>query len=176
MSKLMTDAATIQKAINSIKNRGAKLDADIQLCGLSVLTHAAKHGDSTLADQLVNAMPKGGRKLALVEWMLAFGTMRKLDPKTEREAIQAGRLFAHDKSRKLDAEGAAAKPWTEFKKEPDPLTAFDAGAAVASVLSRLKKASDAHITIQNRETALAEARALVAALEKAPVPAVPAPV
>src|SRR5690606_28981785 len=91
--KILQTAAEVAKAIVSIASRGATPDGDIHTAGVAVLYHAAEHGDATLADKLVHAMPKGGRKLALVEWMLAFGMLSKLDPKADKEAIASGRLF-----------------------------------------------------------------------------------
>lgn len=163
--KIIKGAADIQKAIASIQNRGAKLDTDIHVAGVSVLKHIAEHGDTTLADRLVAAMPKGSRRVALVEWMLAFGQVHKLDPKLHKEAIAAGRLFSYAKDRKYDEQGAIGTTWTEFrKKELDVHAAFDAQAAVQSVLKRLK-AAQASMSVENRASALESARALVALLE-----------
>lgn len=165
--KLITSAADINKAIASIANRGAKLDGDIQLAGLSVLAHATAHGDVTLADKLVAAMPKGSRKLALVEWMLAFGQLSLLDKKVDKDAIAAGRVFKFDKSKAHDQVGAVGKLWHEFRKEVAVQDAFDAQGAVRSVLQRLKAASSKGVEVKNCALALAEAMALVEAL-KAP--------
>ena len=104
--QIIKTAAEINKAIASIAKRGAKLDGDIHKAGVAVIAHASEHGDSTLADKLVQAMPKGGRKLALVEWMLAHGQLAKLDPAVDKEAIAAGRIFKLDRTRTLDLEGA----------------------------------------------------------------------
>ena len=178
--KLMTTAAEINKAITSIHGRGAKLDGDIHRTGVSVLAHASEHGDTTLADKLVHAMPKGGRKLALVEWMLAHGQLAKLDPKADKDAIAEGRLFKLDRSRKYDEEGAIATPWTEFKPEANVLTAFDVQAAVQSVLKRMQKAAANGLTIEHKAEALKEAQALVVLLQgvggntAAVLPALPA--
>lgn len=162
--QIIKAAADIKKAITSIANRGAKLDGDIHKAGVSVLAHASEHGDSTLADSLVNAMPKGGRKLALVEWMLAHGQLAKLDPKADKEAIAAGRIFKLDRTRTLDLKAAIETSWVEFKKEAPVHTAFDAQAAVKSVLARLKAANEKGLTVEHKAEALAEAQALVAAL------------
>lgn len=162
--KLIVSAALITKAIASIQNRGGKLDNDIHVAGVSVLAHAFEHGDTTLADKLVHAMPKGARKLALVEWMLAYGTVAKLDPKQDKDAVAAGRLFKLDKSKRYDEAGAMAESWVEFKPDAAVLTAFDAQAAVASVLSRLKKATEGKLEIKGAAEARAQAKALVAAL------------
>lgn len=162
--QIIKAAADIKKAITSIANRGAKLDGDIHKAGVSVLAHASEHGDSTLADSLVNAMPKGGRKLALVEWMLAHGQLAKLDPKADKEAIAAGRIFKLDRTRTLDLKAAIETSWVEFKKEAAVHTAFDAQAAVKAVLARLKAANAKGLTVEHKAEALAEAQALVAAL------------
>ena len=168
MSKFMT-AAEINKAIASIASRGKKLDADIQTAGLSILNHVQEHGDSTLADKLVLALPKGSRKLALTEWLLAFGKLRILDKTNVDDAarIGAGAIFAYDKTKSTDIESATAKSWYDFKPEPDVLTAFDAQRAVQAVLASLAKAHAGGLTIENRAHALEAAQKLVAALSVA---------
>lgn len=153
--QLITGTKEINAAIASIKTRGANLDASIQLAAVSVLAHASEHGDTTLADKLVNAMPKGGRKHALVEFMLAYGQLAK------KANAKTGAVFTLDRNRKLDLESAQAKPWVEFKKEASIATAFDAQAAVASLMARLKGTK---LTVTNKAAALKEVQALVAML------------
>ncbi|HVH93265.1 MAG TPA: hypothetical protein VM783_18010 [Candidatus Acidoferrum sp.] len=160
--QIIKAAADIKKAINSIANRGAKLDSDIHTAGVSVLAHASEHGDTTLADSLVNAMPKGGRKLALVEWMLAHGQVALLDSKTAKET---GRIFQLDRTRTLSLEEAVKTSWVEFKKEAAVQTAFDAQKAVAALLARFTAASAKGLSVENRAAALADAQALVKLLE-----------
>lgn len=168
MSKFM-NATEINKAIASIAARGKKLDADIQTAGLSILNHVQEHGDSTLADKLVLALPKGSRKLALTEWLLAFGKLRILSKTNPDDAarIAGGAIFAYDKTKSTDLESASAKPWFDFKPEPDVLTAFDAQSAVQAVLTKLAKAQAGGLTIENRAHALEAAQKLVAALSGA---------
>jgi len=165
--KLYKGATEINKAIASIHNRGAKLDASIQLAGLSVMAHATEHGDTTCADRLVQALPKGARKLAVVEWMLAYSQMRKLDHKQPDEAlrIKEGAIFKLDRERKLDLEGAQEKKWHEFKQEAAIATAFDAQSAVAALLARMRGAAAKGLTIEHKAQALADAKALVEMLE-----------
>lgn len=165
MSKFM-NAAEINKAIISIAARGKRLDADIQAAGLSIINHADEHGDSTLADKLVLALPKGSRKLALTEWMLAFGKLRLLDKANPEDAarIAAGAFFAYDRAKRTDLESAGAKPWFDFKPEAPILTAWDAQGAVQAVLTKLAKAQAGGLSIENRALALEDAQKLVAAL------------
>lgn len=166
---IIKGAAAIDKAIASIKNRGAKLDASIQQAGMSVLAHASEHGDTTCADRLVVAMPKGARKLALVEWMLAFGQVRLLDKAKPEEAerIKAGAVFKLDRERTLNLEGADEMHWHEFKREAAVSTAFDAQAAVANVLARMRSAVAKGMSIEHKEQALKDAQSLVAMLSEA---------
>lgn len=169
--KILSGAAAITKAIVSIQNRGAKLDNDVQAVGLSCIMHIEEHGDFTLAEKLVQALPKGARRLALVEWFLAFGmvsTLKKGQDEKEDEAIKAGRIFKLDRTKQTDCLGASERPWYEFRKEAEVQDAFDAAKAVHAVLQRLKSAESARKTVQGRAEALAEARALVLALEAQP--------
>lgn len=164
------DKDQINKAIVSIAQRGKKLDADIQAAGMSILNHIELHGDYTLADSLVNALPKGSRKLALVEWLLAFGKVRLLDKDNPADIarVAAGGFFAFDKTKATNLLEASKKPWFDFKPEAPILTAFDAQAAVQGVLAKFTKAAAGGLEIQNRAHALDAAKALVEALSGAP--------
>lgn len=154
--------AAIEKAIASIAGRGKKLDEDIHKAGVACLAHASEHGDTSLLDSLVAAMPRGSRKLALVEWALAYGQVVVLDKKTAKDT---GRTFGLDRTKTLDLEQAIENPWMDFRAEPDPATAFDAQAAVVAVLRKLGKARQDGLAVENQALALKEARALVKALE-----------
>jgi hypothetical protein len=165
-------APAIAKAIASIASRGKNLDRDIHIAGVSALAHAATmqnggHGDPSLLDKLVAALPNGSRKAVLVEWILAFGQVRKLvqGDAADNERIKAGGFFALDKGRKLDLEGAQDKPWHEMRRQQDPRTAFDVQAAVASLVSRINGAAAKGMTIENREAALAELRTAMKLLQ-----------
>lgn len=163
---LLTGAANIQKAVDSIGRRGARLDDEIQHAGLSILAHVEAHSDTTLADRLFNAMPKGSRREMLAEWFFAFGKMRALSKAdaAESERLKAGHHFKYDSARGTDMEGAAAKHWNTMRKQAAAADAFDAGKAVAAVLARLQSASTKGLSIQGRAEALAHLRELQAAL------------
>lgn len=149
--KLLNSTSDITKAIVSIEKRGAKLDSDIQLAAVSIIAHVDAHGDTTLADRLIVAMPKGSRKLALVEYLLAFGKMRVLDKTTEKDAIAQGRFFAFAKDKTTDMEGAMEKQWHEFKPEPAVVDAFDVQAAVHALLKRVKTMQEKGVEIQHSD-------------------------
>lgn len=124
---IITDRASIVKAIASIASRGKKLDDSIQQTGLSVLAHIEEHGNVELASKLYDALPKGARRLALAEWMLAHGKLRPLNPKAkdDQPALKAGLHFGYDRAKETNLEAAAAKPWHEFKQEKSVSDAFN---------------------------------------------------
>lgn len=166
--KILTTVADIQKAIASIAKRGKQLDMDIHVAGVSCLRHASECGDTTVLDSLVNAMPKGSRKQAFCEWALAFGQVRMLDRsvKKDAEAIKQGRMFALDRERTYDEEGAIARSWTEFKPEPDLLTTFDLGGAVAALTKKYQKAANNGATIEGREEAIKYMEAMLSNMKQ----------
>lgn len=165
--RIIIGAQAIKGAIANIKMNGKAIDAAIQEVGCSVLQHAAAHGDTTLADKLVQALPAGSRKKALVEWMLAFGQMRLLDKANPDEALRIGKgaIFKHDSTRTLALELAMQKEWYKFKPEGSVMDSFDAQAAVKSVLTRLTNAASKGLHIKGKEEAIAEVEALLAALK-----------
>lgn len=164
---IIKGAKPIAAAIEHVAKSGARLDRAIWIAGLSVLAHAEEHNCALLMDKLVQAMPNGGRKLALVEWLLAFGVARKLvNEGEEAKAIKAGRVFKLDKAnRTLNLQGAQEKAWYEFRKEAAPSAAFDAQAAVKGVLARIKAAAEKGLPIEHKAEALAEVQALLAVLQ-----------
>lgn len=161
--EIIKTAKLIQSKIDSVQRRGKTLDNDIHVLGVSVLSHASEHGDTTLADRLVQALPKGSRKLALVEWMLAFGQVEKLDSKNveDAQAIKAGRIFKLNKERTLDLKSAAETSWVEFRQEAKISTAWDVQQAVKGLLTKYQNANAKGMTIEGRGAALADAQALV---------------
>lgn len=154
--ELIKGTAAITKAIASIQVRGKKLDADIQHAGLSILSHATEHGDTTLADKLLGAMPKGSRKLALTEWMLAFGQVRLLKKEVaeEKARIDAGAIFALDRAKVLKLDAAKELPWYDCKPEKDVFDAFDVQAALEALMSKIKQAQKTGKPLTNLATAL----------------------
>ena len=160
--KLITDNAALAKAIKSIATRGQKLDRDIWEVGVSCLAHIAEHSNTTMLNDLVNALPKGARKHAFVEWALAYGSVRTLDRANPADAdrIAKGQVFALDRSKSFDLDGAVANAWHTFKPEPDLLTAFDVHKAVAQLVKRVTKASRDGATLDGVQDALKQLKAL----------------
>ena len=125
--KIITSKAAIVTAIESIRTRGKKLDNDIWIAAVSVTAHADAHGDVTLANTLVDAMPKGSRVNALLAYLECFGKFSYDDEKKE---------LCFDKSKKTDLEGAQVASWVEFKPEP----AYKGLDLNVAILDLIKKA------------------------------------
>lgn len=135
---LIVGSADITKAIEGIQRRGRKLDTDIQQAALSCIAHAGQHGDITLCNRLLEALPKGARQRALIEWFLAFGNVAKNDAKGKDQPA-----FVYDKTRTVDVDAGRETPWYEMGKQGDTLeAAFDLRARLASLLKQAKAAQD----------------------------------
>lgn len=131
--KLIEGTTAINKAIDSIETRGKRLDRDIWVAAVSAMAHHAKHGDVTLVNRLVSAMPKGSRVNALREYIMAFGKVAW---------SEENKTFVHDKEGTFDLEGALGVSWVEFKPEPEYVP-FDAGAALRQLMKKVEKADPA---------------------------------
>ncbi|APL99463.1 hypothetical protein FDH29_gp05 [Aquamicrobium phage P14] len=129
------DKVQIEKAILSIRTRGAKLDNDIQVTGLSILRHVDAHGDITLANRLYLAMPKGSRRNSLALWMVAYGKLKI----NQDKATSKDMPMVFDKSSTTDMVEAAKVKWFEVKPERELDQEFDVKAALASLLARAKR-------------------------------------
>lgn len=140
----------IDAGIKSLANRGKKFDADVQNIALAIIAHTEAHSDYTKAEALYKALPAGSRRASLVQWFLAFGKIRALNPKVaeDKAKMDAGAVFAFDRDKRTDMEGAHKTAWHSMgKPEAKPADVFDVQKAAASLLQRMRKAQKAGVTI-----------------------------
>lgn len=122
------------KAIALWGARGKSWVKDGQALGLEVLAHVAEHRQVGIAKHLIENMPKGTKRNAMVEWLIAFGPLAlNEDPKTNKDKPF---LLAN---RPLQLENAKKKPWYEFQPEAPIVTVLDAYAATRAALDRIIK-------------------------------------
>jgi len=108
---LDASAAVIDKAIKSIDSRGKKLDIDIHSAACASLNHVTLHGDPTLLNRLINAMPKAARRNALVIWAMKFGkVLLNEDSKTKEE-----RPLVYAKDQPVNIEQAQREPFYSLR-------------------------------------------------------------
>lgn len=151
--ELIKDSKKLGTAIASIKKRGAKLDTDIHLCAVSCLYHAKEHGDVTLMTRLVDAMPKSGRRKALIHWVNEHSMLGYVEGEQQFRMTKS-------KSKSWKMEAAEATPFWEFTTEKAP-TALTIEQLVKSVVARVKKAKENDLfgegfTVKGFEAKLAE--------------------
>ena len=127
--KLFTTKATLVAAIEDIRVTGKKLDGMIWVAAVSVIAHVEKHGDVTVAQTLVDAMPKGSRVNALLAYLEEFGKMAW---------DAADKKLVYAKTKASNVQGAMGISWVEFKPEP-PYQSMTLETAVAALI---KKAQD----------------------------------
>lgn len=144
-------AKEIDAGIKSLANRGKKFDADVQAIAISIVAHTEAHSDYTKAEALYQALPAGSRRASLVQWFLAFGKIRALNPKIaeDRAKMDAGAVFAFDRDKRTDIEGAHKTMWHAMgKPEAKPADVFDVQKAALSLLARMRKAQKDGVTIK----------------------------
>lgn len=128
--KMLDGAKAIDTAIKSINTRGKSLQRDIHVAAVSCLNHADKHGDVTLAQKLVDAVPTLARKNALRDWFIAHG-------KFSYDATE--KVLTFNKKATTQLEQAIAVPFWEFKQEA-AYVPFDIQAAILTLVKRAEKA------------------------------------
>ncbi len=142
----------IVKKIGAIGRAAAKLTKDVQSCAVDVALHAIEHGDVTLADSLVDAIGKQGRKASLRAWFERHTPMYL--PKGKDKFA-----FDGERAKSMKAEGAdavrerlAALPWEDAKPEAPVVSIFDVSEAADKFMKRIESmAKDASIEVRNRE-------------------------
>lgn len=146
------DKATILKNIGMIGKASKKLVDQIQETAVACAIHAIRHGDITLADQLVDAVGKGIRRASLRAWFERQGPF----------VIAKGKdkfSFAKEKAAELRlmndpelAEKLDSLKWEDAKPEAPVVSVFDVSEAVDNFLKRLQKqVSEAQVTVKNRK-------------------------
>lgn len=106
--EILTTAAKVNEAIAKISKAGKAFEKLIHSAACSVLYHADKHGDITLANKLIEALPNMARKNALRDWLMAYG-------KFAYDATNKAMIY--DKTKTTDQSAAEAEPFWTFKPE-----------------------------------------------------------
>lgn len=130
-------AKEMETKIKSIALRGKNLDTDIHETAVSTLAHIEAHGDVTLANRLLVAMPKAGRKAALMGWMLAMGKVVKNSDKATMELSP----LKYDKAGETDLDTAQAVPFWDWMKELAVPKAWSYDSYMKRVLKTLQDAA-----------------------------------
>ena len=125
------DTAKLNALIDSIAKRGQRLDNDIHKAGVNCIYHIDQHGDITLAEKLIESMPKSSRKKALVLW---FMDNSKLSYNEEEKK------YVYDKAKKTFLERAIEKPFWDHSQEVKPVSPIDLDKRLESLIKQAEKA------------------------------------
>lgn len=146
------EKAQILKNIGSIGRASKKLTADIQSTAVGCALHAVKHGDVTLADQLVDALGKGMRKASLRAWFETNTPMfiAKGKDKFSLDTERAKAMRGIDAKELEDTLMALA--WEEAKPEEKVVSVFDVSEAFDKFMKRVESmAKDGEVQVRNKE-------------------------
>lgn len=130
--------AEIQKLIGSIGLRATKLTQDVQTAAAHCVLHAVAHGDVTLADSLITAIGKQGRKSSLRAWFEITGCMVQ----TKGSKTLSLNKFKREDMAKLDQAALMATlmaaPWEDAVPEPEPVSVLDISVKLDKFLVKLE--------------------------------------
>lgn len=98
--------ADMDSAIVKVKTDGEAYMQLVHKTGCSAILHAQDSGDSHYMTKLVNALPKGLRKNAMIDWFMEF-TPFDWEGKGENARFVKNK----SKSREFNLEAALAKPF-----------------------------------------------------------------
>ena len=113
---LITNAAELRQRIRDIYHAGRKIDGDIHVAATSCMFHAGEHGDVTLFERLLDAMPKSSRRVALITWgeMYFPITVNRKTGKTKLKPKRTAEDWQHDVAQ-------AVPFWEASKEEAKPV-------------------------------------------------------
>lgn len=117
---IITDSNKIDEAIASVATKGKSLDQLIHRTAVSCVYHSQQHGDTTKLSALVNAMPKSGRRKALIAWVEAHVPVDAEETKDTKDGYSI-KLKKGRKPEDFLVSEAAAVPFWDFTQERAPI-------------------------------------------------------
>ena len=112
----------IASRVARIVRVAGKVDAELHVVLCSILDHTREHGDYTAILPLLNGLPNGVRKQAIVLWVSHF-TSKKLVARLDTKSKEWVCELAKDRQDSdFDIVGAMAVTYGDFTKEPEPTT------------------------------------------------------
>lgn len=153
---VVTDAAMLNKRIDSAIKATAKLTEDIQTILVSAAFHAVMHGNIDPINRFFNGVGKGVRRAALQGWLDTNAPVM-IDK-------ESGFVFSRDKLETLVGhrtpteeqtmayvQGVATELWTDYKPEQMAVKSLDVVALVQALLKKAAQAQKAGATIEHGE-------------------------
>lgn len=161
------------KAIRQIARIGVKLELHIHRVAVSSLAHVRDHGDTTIATNLLNALPKGQRVKALAYWFNHFSN-KMLTLTQGKDGNWNAQLDKKRMESDFRVTEAAAVSFAELTAEKDPGKTFTAEQLIKKLKAWANEDGffDGTDTPKVSEEARDLAASLVASLERPKLKAV----
>jgi hypothetical protein len=119
--KIYSQSEVIGK-VNRIVRVAKIVDSELHNILCSILTHTHDHGDYTAILPLLNGLPNGVRKQAIVAWVSNFSGKQLKVSKSSKDKTWKCELAEGWSKDKFDLEGAYAVGFGDFTVEPEPTT------------------------------------------------------
>lgn len=140
-----------------------KVDAELHVVLCSILDHTREHGDYTAIEPLMNGLPNGQRKEAIVAWVTHFSGKQLVLSQNKKTKIWKGDLVPNRNQDLFDIPGAMAVTFGDFTKEPKATT-----LTLALLIKMLEqKSNDSKLNEDGSPKVDPEARAIAAKLAAA---------
>lgn len=136
----MLNTTEILSTIKTIRSTGKKLDKLIQQAALGCVAHSCHSGDVTLGQKLVDALPDGVRKNALLGFLEEFGQFAIV--KRSVVYIRVQRLFDRCNGNVAATDEyveSIDKHWTAFKPEPLPKSKYDCMVELKAFVEKMQR-------------------------------------
>lgn len=173
----LNTAAGLTAGIAWVRTTGKKFDATVHEIAVACLVHAKDHGDCTFALKLYNAMPKSGKRVALIKWFDRYSPIA-VNPKDNKVGLRKVDAKAY---MPFDIDGARAIPFFDMdkKNEDNELAAL---LGVGDFNDKVIKLADyfegrvkaGKVKDEDKATVLAKVKAIRQALSADKRPAAPA--
>jgi hypothetical protein len=142
----------ILKQIGAIGKAAVRVTAAIQNCAVQCAIHAVRHGDVTLADELVEALGKGMRKASLRAWFETQTPMiiAKGKDKFSLDKERAKELRERDDEALVKLFNTVA--WEEAKPEEKVVSVIDVAESFDKFMARIDKmVKESGVTVKHRD-------------------------
>lgn len=145
---------SIKKQIANIGRSGVRLVAAVQVAAVQVIAHAVSHGDITLAQSLVESVPKHF-KATLVAFLENYGPFKwdkdskKLTFYRDNEQLRAASIRVPEGT--LTQEYVDALPrWEGQIKASEPKSVYDVQEEASKFIDRMRKLASKGADVRNK--------------------------
>lgn len=151
----------INKAIDSVNSRAAKLQDEYQDVAVQALMHHTETGDVGPLNRLQAGMPKGVRTTAMGTWILAHAAVELNKDMATKKSMP----FRHTKQKEAKVDLAISVKWYDLLPEKALDEVFDLSKAIEMVIRKAKADGITGIKVGGVVIDAEAAKAKITALE-----------